>query len=69
MFLSELSPDQYVGCFDDSQWETQRVLGDLETKDWSSLTIDQCIQRCKDNRYTFAGVEVGSILLFVYFLP
>ncbi|CAG8742898.1 34887_t:CDS:2 [Gigaspora margarita] len=50
---------RYEGCIRDSPYCNQRALNGSK-KEFSSLSIDDCISFCKDNNYKYAGLEIGS---------
>ncbi|CAG8793046.1 37026_t:CDS:2, partial [Racocetra persica] len=49
----------YNGCIRDSPYCNQRALTGSK-KEFSSLSIDDCITFCKNNNYKYAGLEIGS---------
>ncbi|RIB30106.1 hypothetical protein C2G38_2153562 [Gigaspora rosea] len=67
---------RYEGCIRDSPYCNQRALNGSK-KEFSSLSIDDCISFCKDNNYKYAGLEIGNkyelcggpLALSIYSIP
>lgn len=66
-YFSDPSSAQYQGCFaDDSQVNGDRVLPNIVSVS-GDLTVDKCLETCRNAGYTFAGMEVQCHVCIVLF--
>ncbi|CAG8727917.1 2560_t:CDS:2 [Gigaspora margarita] len=50
---------RYKGCYKDSPYCNQRLLNG-PSEDVINMKIDSCLSYCSQNKYTYAGLEIGS---------
>lgn len=59
-FIMSLSPLAYVGCIND---KSDRLLdGDFHYS--RGMTNQKCLQKCRQNYYTFSGTQVNCVFIF-----
>ncbi|CAG8573556.1 8179_t:CDS:2 [Racocetra fulgida] len=51
---------QYNGCFKESPYCNQRMLKGSK-KEVISLSVGDCVNFCKNNNYSYAGLEIGTV--------
>ena len=51
--------NSYKGCFIEGGLPANRDLSGIFNKNLSPKTIEKCIQYCRTNSFTYAGVQFG----------
>ncbi|CAG8694549.1 2489_t:CDS:2, partial [Acaulospora morrowiae] len=59
--IKKLNDDvNYLGCIKDSPYCGVRALNGSEIEGITNMTVDNCIEYCRQNGFKYAGLEIGT---------